>query len=805
MTSKYKEMVLNTLETLYTANFSFSEIIELEKFTDVCVACQETAFDIGTKLENTEKNPAVIVSHLENYCEQIYQLSLMFGKSNLIPEQIQKINDVLDIIKKEINSISITREVVFLPYKSSMWDCFHSVYEACKRDSRFQVYVVPIPYYSLDSDGNIESEFYEGNEISKFAEITDYRKYDISDRNPDIIFIHNPYDQYNTITQIPEQYFSSELIKYTEHLVYIPYYVSQRRTDDIMTVMPGVRNSWKTIVQSKEIRQQYIQNGIRENQIEVLGNPKFDMVVKAEIDYRELPEEWSALRGKKVYLYNTHLLGLMSNVDLFLEKILQVMEYFMKRDDVALLWRPHPLSQETLKRYHPEALSSYVKIIEWFKIYGNGIYDDSENLERAIAVSDAYMGDEQSSVSTLYQMTGKPMYYMDFDSNKLFQKERFARCHCAEKIGNKIYMFSWEYNCIFTYDMDRKILSCNKGNDKIGGYTRWTCTKSITYKNFIYFIPVEGDDIIKLNTLTGEKKYMQLDKEGSWYDPVIYKEHLYLFPVFYRSKIPCINLNEDKIYYIDSLYEKQLGNWNGRKNTSLFIGGIVIEDCVWRSSRRMGPYMQKYNFTEQTFEYIRIEGLGETIVNASVYDGKYFWIIAQKRLIKWDSQLNRILDEIFIEKSIDNGQSMFFSNLYYRNEKIWLIPYIGAEIIEFDIEAHKEYVIDCCDIDGFDKDLKNRQAFSYEYIAEEDVLYLLPYESNGIVKIDTNSGKISFINTQYNMEKIMSLMGNEKIFNENMCDLETFLSVSMKYERKVKLSISSSVGEKIWDYVVNNI
>lgn len=805
MTFKYREILLNILETLYTANSYFCEITESEIFIEFCGECQKVAFDIGTRVENTEKNPDVIILHLEDYCEFIYQLSLMFGQDDLIEGQIQKIKEVLDIIKNKINDIAITREVVFLPYKSSMWDCFHSVYEACKNDSRFQVYVVPVPYYGLDSNGNLESEWYEGHEISKFAEITDYQEYNLAERNPDVIFIHNPYDQYNHVTQLPQEYFSSELIKYTDHLVYIPYYVSRNRTDDGMTMMPGVRNSWKTIVQSEEIRQQYLQNGIRENQVVALGSPKFDMVLKAEKDYRDLPEEWYALRGRKVYLYNTHLSGLMNHVSLFLQKILQVMEYFTKRDDVVLLWRPHPLSQETLKRYHPEALSTYLKIIEWFKVHGNGVYDESENLERAIAISDAYMGEEQSSVSTLYQITGKPMYYMDYDSNKLFHKERYARCHCAEKIGSKIYMFSWEYNCIFTYDMDTKTLSFNKGNDKIEGYTKWTCTKSITYNNFIYFIPARGDDIIKFNTLTGEKKYIQLDKEGSWHDPVIYKQQLYLFPIFYRSKIPYINLLDDKIYYVDSSYEKQLGNWNGRKNTFLFIGGIVIKDCIWRSSRTMGPYMQKYNATQQVFEYIRIEGLGETIVNAAVYDGNYFWIIAQQKLIKWDSQNNKILDEILIETTNANEQAIYFSNLYYRYGKVWLIPNRGTEIIEVDIATHKKKIIDCGDIDGFDKNLDDKQAFSYEYIAEEDDLYLLPYESNGIVRIDTNSGKITFINTQYNVESIMSIVGNEKICNENMYDLETFLLVSQKYEGKDESPISTFVGEKIWDYISNNI
>ena len=117
-------------------------------------------------------------------------------------------------------------------------------------------------------------------------------------------------------------------------------------------------------------------------------------------------------------------------------------------------------------------MATYLKIVEWFKECGNRVYDDSENLERAIALSDAYMGDEQSSVSTLYRITGKPMYYIDYNSNKLFQKERYARCLCAEKVGNKIYMFSWEYNCIFVYDEMKRTISCKKGIFELAGYEK---------------------------------------------------------------------------------------------------------------------------------------------------------------------------------------------------------------------------------------------------------------------------------------------------------------------------------------------
>jgi hypothetical protein len=39
---------------------------------------------------------------------------------------------------------------------------------------------------------------------------------------------------------------------------------------------------------------------------------------------------------------------------------------------------------------------------------GWGIYDDTADLDRAIAISDAYYGDG-SSVVQLYQQTGKPV------------------------------------------------------------------------------------------------------------------------------------------------------------------------------------------------------------------------------------------------------------------------------------------------------------------------------------------------------------------------------------------------------------
>ncbi len=807
MTQKYKEILLNILETLYRANDCFDKISELETFLEFCGECQTAAFDIGTRVEQADKHPDTVVSHLEDYCELIYQLSSMFRDTSQIEGQIHKIKETLDRVRDGVSSIPILKEVVFLPYKASMWDCFHSIYEECRKNPEFQVYVVPVPYYSLDANRNIEFERYEGQEISKFVEITDYREYSLAEREPDVIFIHNPYDQYNSVTQLPKDYFSSELIKYTNHLVYIPYYVLENRISDIMATMPGIRNSWKTIVQSETLRHQLIQSGMRENQIVALGSPKFDMVLDAERKYRELPEEWSVLRGKRVYLYNTHLLGLMNRIGEFLQKILQILDYFGKRNDVVLLWRPHPLSQETLQRYHPEALATYLKIVEWFKECGNGVYDDSENLERAIALSDAYMGDEQSSVSTLYKVTGKPMYYINYDSNKLFEKERYARCLCAEKAGNKIYMFSWEYNCIFVYDEMKQTISCKKGNFELAGYEKNLCVESIRYENFIYFFPCQGGSnmIVKFDTVTEKSTYIELDTDGVQFNPVNYQNVIYLMPVYYSSKIPYFTPGEDQIHYLEISYDEEQRDWKSYRNMPIFYGAIQIGDCVWRSASSWGNCMQKYDFNTHRFEYIQVKGLEKKVINAAVYDGIYFWILAENLLLKWDHKNNQILDTICLNKETDsntcNSPKKQFAWIHYFNHSIWVLPYKGTKILVIDTDNHKKTEILCDDWKDFSIDLSGGQAFAEKCILDGEMMYLLPYRGNSILRVCAGQNQMALLDTKCSTSQILEALFPGNIWNEGMCDLETFVSLSQSNTDNSEKVNHDPVGKVIWRYI----
>ena len=60
----------------------------------------------------------------------------------------------------------------------------------------------------------------------------------------------------------------------------------------------------------------------------------------------------------------------------------------------------------------PQLWREYEKIAEAYKAAGWGIYDDSADVDRAIALSDAYYGDGSSLVQ-LCQEKGMPVMIQD--------------------------------------------------------------------------------------------------------------------------------------------------------------------------------------------------------------------------------------------------------------------------------------------------------------------------------------------------------------------------------------------------------
>lgn len=396
--------------------------------------CQEGAVSVGKLIEDSEGEQAEAVPLLENYCEQLYLIYEDISHDRQI-----KGNKVHKILKKSfiqirnsISRIKVRIEAVFLPYKASMWDTFESVWKEAEADPDCDAYVIPIPYFDKNPDGSFKEAFYEGNLYPDYVPITRYDAYDFEAHRPDMILIHNPYDDSNYVTSVHPFFYSSNLKKFTDNLVYIPYFINKevhpdnraeiKKMEHYCTVF-GVLNADTVIVQSQAMKDVYVKvltelageetRKYWERKIAGLGSPKIEKVQSTKKEEIDIPDEWKEIMKRKsgcrVVLYNTHLNLLMqNNYEFFIPKLRETLEYFKSRTDIVLLWRPHPLSNATAQAMNPCAVESYGSIVEKYKREKWGIYDDTPNLARAIALSDAYYG-SVSSLLVLYEATGKPM------------------------------------------------------------------------------------------------------------------------------------------------------------------------------------------------------------------------------------------------------------------------------------------------------------------------------------------------------------------------------------------------------------
>ena len=132
------------------------------------------------------------------------------------------------------------------------------------------------------------------------------------------------------------------------------------------------------------------------------------------------PESWiKKMERKKVFFYNTSIGGMLANTATFLKKMQYVFETFANKKDICLIWRPHPLLENTIESMRPQYKSIYLALKEFFIRNELGIYDDTPDMTKTIALSDAYIGDDSTSVTSLFGMAGKPIFVLNNDINTL--------------------------------------------------------------------------------------------------------------------------------------------------------------------------------------------------------------------------------------------------------------------------------------------------------------------------------------------------------------------------------------------------
>ena len=729
------------------------------------------------------------------------------------------------ILSKTKSEGDFKKEIFFLPYQASMWDSLESVWKAALEDKeRCIAYVMPIPYADLNPDKSVARWNCDIGKFPKYVPLLDWTKINLKEAHPDVIFIHNAFDNTNLVTSVENRFYSNNLKECTDKLVYIPYSVEDEvqpgneAVEEAIAhrvILPGVINADLVIVQSEDMRQAWINVLMRhtdisdraywEKKILGLGSPKIDKVLTDKKEYYELPQDWKNLIGdKKVILYNTSISATLINADKVCEKLRYVFDVFRNRDDVVFWWRPHPLMKSTIHSMIPQIEAEYLALEKQYVEEGWGIYDESPDVHRAVCYSDAYYGDA-SSVIELYRVTGKPVM---IENIGVTHNDSHISCMNLLEFGDKIYAIGVN-NTLFELDKNKNTINYL---GMIGADIYFRIHMPIP--NQMIFVPFYYGDIVSYTI--GEKSFSTvLDLHGKASIPRMpsnhvfrYGDKLFFFGCGDIGSILILDV-KTKEWRIDDQWIKKFEELYGVTTTQYYpYDACQISRFVWVTLREKNMVM-KYDMDTNESEFYKINSSPNSFVTIC-YDGENFWLTGDaEEIVCW----NPVSENIKIFKDFPNGfqrrtfkyaawngWQYYFNQSLKRGKYVYFSPQRANMLIAVDTT--------------------NGDIVHINNVSDETWCFPMKQLSNGSIFYQEKGYQWECVN-EYEIDmnnhcKISQLTSNEKLKNKKIskqnssiqechCDMLPMLVESVKRDSSNEINECVEVAITRWKNFIRSI
>ena len=814
MRKTQKRQIEETIRQMEEAHDEMKRYIEkgiIAQAEELLADCQNAAVAIGTLIEDTEgeEHPAVTV--LEEYCELVYQIYEYLSSDNSV-----NINKIYKSLRQKLikasnsirNDIKIRTEAVFLPYKASMWDSLESVWKAADADPDCDTYVIPIPYFDKNPDGSFKEEHYEGNQYPNYVPVTRYDVFDFGKHMPDVIYIHNAYDDWNLVTSVHPDFYSRNLKNYTEELVYIPYFVlgeidpnDEQAAEGMkhFCFMPGIINADKVIVQSEDMKKIYIREYLKaakkcgltgkhldraylDKKFLGTGSPKIDKLLNTKKEDLDIPAEWLKIiekpdgSWKKIVFYNTSVGALLQHGEKMLRKMESVFDIFRKnKDEVVLLWRPHPLIQATIESMRPQLWKAYKEIRGRYVEEGWGICDDSADLDRAVVLSDAYYGD-YSSVVQLCREKRMPMMVQNVD----YQQKDITFFPCSIDgtwqennevwfVGNEDNIL-WRMNIVTDEIQYMAALPTKTKDDAFRMNTR--CIKE---GNHVFCLPDRADRILIYNIITKNTESCMIDMGES---------RIGIYNAWKcGNKIWCVSYFLQSIIEIDMDNECVGGMYPVFEEEKTLIGyeAAMHQGCIYCVSRNTNK-ISKFNTVTKSVKYYTPQ-INDEGFNTIVADENAFYLTGHKKAVYvWNEESDSIVPietfpsqyNVFNEEGLE--VNCYEKPIFYRSlameSYILFLPWNFSKASSNGIIAYRKSDQRLILIDSGNE---RGGFFSFCYKKSKDVAGIYCAEENCILEVD-KSICLQYVN-QFDIPEYWSAMRKRNVMTEgSVYDLQTLLN-----------------------------
>jgi hypothetical protein len=833
MRKAQKNMALEFVRTLNQAHVQIRSMVNKKDSIcamDLLEQCQEGAIQLGGLIENVEGEDFVTVGLLEDYCEIVYKIH-----KDLNTNEDKNGSNVYKLLHKQIvqvensikNDIKQKIEVAFLPYNASMWDSLESVWKAADESEDCDAYVIPIPYYYKNPDGSFKEEHWEGDKYPDYVPITKYEDYDFEEHHPDMIFIHNPYDDCNMVTSVHPYFFSNNLQKYTDNLVYIPYFIWNEVSPDNQVAVeaiqhfctvPGVINADKVIVQSENLRRIYIDvlvknagentRGYWEDVILGLGSPKTDKVLSSKKEELQIPGGWNNIiqmpdgSRKKVVLYNTGIGALLQHRERMLEKMKDVFENFKENQDgVALLWRPHPLIKATIESMLPQLISRYQEMIKWYREEGWGIYDDSSDMNKAVAVSDAYYGDESSLVQLCRKVRKSVMLQNVTVRDNIDDKWLSLVAEDCVQVDNQLIFIARDINIIYSLDLGTGEIVIIGSIPEENVLTKRLGAKVVHWKEELIFAPMKAKKIWIYNLKKREwhglerKKIEENKTDLEMFEAVLYENTLFIIGSNYPAII-CLDLQTENMTYIEEPYIRLKEKKEGLADCYFRCGYVQKENYLYMASS-LENLVLEFNMDTHDFNWIKV-GDDKNRYSGIEWDGKNFWLAPRLNtaIVKWDGVNSAtefpLTAEFQEEKNNFLGAICVHDNIVFPG---LLSPY---EVVISDLEQ---------------EDISVVQGQYYFYKKINNVL-VVNQDIEGKINIKNLEGIDREFDCCIKKEKIKKYLENKNVDiidhlatnlerESDIFDVSDFIEQVSKMDNTEEMIKTNNYGRKIWEKLRN--
>ena len=312
---------------------------------------------------------------------------------------------------------------VFLPCKAAWWDSMEPLWKEYFDDESTEVHVLPIFYYDSDYNGNIGEKHDERALFPEYLNVEDCEKFDFAGIHPDIVVTQVPYDGYNTAMTVHEFFYSANLLRFTDELIYVPCFDMEPPMDEndkaataisVFVEQEGVVNADRVVLKSEQMRRFYIEKLVElssedtrqywEQKIVVLENGDNKERKSTEVSDRGNGESGNEKRlaktedgnvgGRKLIVYYVGISSLLRYGSDAIEKIRESFDIFEEASDkLDVVFTIQWGLMENLEIVAPELLLEFKQILETIPDRKNITYEPGQQALLPVDDFDAYYGD----------------------------------------------------------------------------------------------------------------------------------------------------------------------------------------------------------------------------------------------------------------------------------------------------------------------------------------------------------------------------------------------------------------------------